>query len=1012
MPVHGPTGAPAGPRGTRRWTRRQRRSLHDTTSAALAGATDPGDGARRPSREERRRRRGGAFDLLAVLAALVLVGAGLANLWLIGEPELAARQGLIAAGGLVALAVFWRVRVRYLGVLGWVAYGGTLLFLVGVLAVGLSANGATRWFAIGSFTFQPSELAKLGLLLVLAAVLGSGRPAWQRFVLAVLLAAGPIALTLLQPDLSTTMLLTVLAVSMMVIGRVPARFLLPLAAAAAVSAPLMISLLRPYQLQRLGTFLVGAHESSTGSGWALRQAHIAVASGGLFGRTGDPLRGLRAQYLPERDTDLALASLVGQWGLVAGGVVVLAAVVLVWRLALASRTSRTAHGALVGGGLAILLGVETAVSVGGNLGLLPLAGVPFPLLSYGGTALVVHLAAIGVVLSVRQDGARRRLWALPRWRNPRPRLVRLAAVALSVLLVSFGLYGWRLQTTQGAALRGVAEEQMTRCIRLPAPRGSITDRHDAPVAVNAADVGRGVDRVLAVPAMLLARPADLDRLAQLTGRPAGDLRTQLRAVPPTTLSLPVAEVARPVGDAVAAAGIPGVLVVAEPRRHYPEGALLGPVLGFTGLATPSDLERWPGLPRGEFVGRAGLERQYDALLRGVNGQQCVHVDPQGVPVALAARRDPVRGADLRTSLDLGLQRQLAGSLATALRAQPRPVGKVGAAVAMDPRSGEVLAMAGVPSADDNVYGPPVDTAALEAQQRAPGSPTLEHVTQAVAPPGSTFKLVVAAANQAHPVLRPRQVVPTGAEFTYGGHVFHNWRPMGPMDLVESLAVSNDVYFYKLAVALGPSTLIETARALGVGQRTGIDLPGESAGHLGTPESVEAEGGTWYGGSTVILGIGQGDLQVTPLQNARWTGAVATGALVTPRLGLAVAAEPGAYTALPGRPATPVPFADQLGPVRDGMRAAVTGGTAARLADLPLAVGAKTGTAQDGGLRADEYSNWTTAAAPMDAPEIVLTAWTQGPGTGLNSAGGVAADGLRYYADHRDDVRATAPVPAG
>src|SRR3712207_8429981 len=99
-------------------------------------------------------------------------------------------------------------------------------------------------------------------------------------------------------------------------------------------------------------------------------------------------------------------------------------------------------------------------------------------------------------------------------------------------------------------------------------------------------------------------------------------------------------------------------------------------------------------------------------------------------------------------------------------------------------------------------------------------------------------------------LAPYRVVPTGASFTYGGHTFGNWRPMGPMDLVQSIAISNDVYFYKLAVALGPETMIDTARALGVGARTGIDLPGESAGYLGTPESVEADGGTWYGGSTV------------------------------------------------------------------------------------------------------------------------------------------------------------------
>src|SRR3954447_11647952 len=176
----------------------------------IAGSPAPGGARRRRTREQRRNRRSGVFDLLAVLAAVALVGLGMANLYLVGEGELATRQGLIAGAGVLALALFWRVRVRFLGVLAWLAYGAAVVLLVAVLAVGLSANGATRWIAIGSLTFQPSELAKLGLLLVLAAVLSSSRPPWQRFTLAVVLAVPPIALTLLQPDLSTTMLLLVL----------------------------------------------------------------------------------------------------------------------------------------------------------------------------------------------------------------------------------------------------------------------------------------------------------------------------------------------------------------------------------------------------------------------------------------------------------------------------------------------------------------------------------------------------------------------------------------------------------------------------------------------------------------------------------------------------------------------------------------------------------------------------------------------------------------------------------
>jgi cell division protein FtsI/penicillin-binding protein 2/cell division protein FtsW (lipid II flippase) len=1001
-----PTGMPEDDRRSRRWTGRQRRRL----GAASTGAASAEQGERRGrTRQQRRALRGGLFDLLAVVAALALVALGLANLERIGETTAAVRQGLIAAAGLLALAVFSRVRTRYLTVLGWMSYGVAVLLLVGVLRVGLSAYGATRWLAIGPLTFQPTELAKLGLLLVLAVVLGSGRPAWQRFTLALLLAAVPIVLTLMQPDLSSTALLAVLTVAMLVIGRVPARFLLPLGAAVVVAAPLVIGLLRPYQLQRLGTFLVGAHQSSTGSGWALLQARIALGSGGLFGRGSDPLRGLQAQYLPDRDTDLALASLVEQWGLVAGAAVVLAAIVLVWRLAVASRVPGTPHAALVGGGLAVLIGVETVVSVGANLGLLPLAGVPFPLVSNGGTALFVHLAAIGVVLAVRRDGARRRLWALPTARNPRPRVVRLIAFALSAVLVSFGVYAWQQQTEQGAALQTAARDQMTRCFPLPAVRGSITDRHGAPLAVNAVDTGSGIDRVLVVPAFLRRRPADTGRLAQLIGTPVDALRRQLDAAPATALSLPVAEVPPGVGAAIGAAAIGGVLVVPEPRRVYPQGALLGPALGFTGVATPADEQRWPGLSAGEVVGRAGLERQYDAVLRGTAGQQCLYVDPRGVPAALGARRDPVPGADLRLSIDLGLQQRLAADLAAALAAQPRPRGKIGAAVAMDPRSGQVLAIASAPSADNNLYGPPIDKGQLTAASQAPGSPMLDHVTQAVVPPGSTFKLVVAAADQIHPVIPAAEVIPTGGSFTYAGHTFNNWKPLGPMNLVQAIANSNDVYFYKLALALGPNAIIDTAHALGVGEPTGIDLPGESAGYLGTPDSVRAKGGAWYAGSTIILGIGQGALQVSPLQNARWTAAVTTGALVTPRLGLAIGAPDAPYTALPAPAPTPVPFAAQLGPVRDGMRAAVTGGTSTRLAGLPVPAGAKTGTAQDGGLPADEYDNWMTAAAPMGDPQVVMTALVQGPGLGGNSASAVVADGLQFYLQNQPAVLATGPV---
>ncbi|WP_210716728.1 FtsW/RodA/SpoVE family cell cycle protein [Amycolatopsis acididurans] len=978
-------------------------------------------GSWRPDRLSRRRRRAlssgrrrglprwrsfrlapGAFDLLAVLAMLVLIGLGVLNLYAIGGRSLAAHQLAIAAAGLLALLLVWRLRASVLVYLGWACYGVAVLFLCAVLVIGTEANGAQRWLAVGAFTFQPSELVKLGLLIVLASVVGSSRPAWQRFTFAIVLAVVPIGLTVLEPDLSTATLLVAITVAMLILGRVPARFLVPLFGGAAVVAPLAIGLLRPYQLERLTTF-VSANPQNAGPGWAVLQAHIALASGGWLGQLGNPQRQLLAQYLPDRETDLALSSLTEQWGLAAGALAVLAALVLVWRLALAARVPRSRAGGLVAAGFAMLLGVEAVVSLGGNLGLLPVAGVPFPMTSYGGTAVAVHLVALGVVLSVRRDGARRRLWSAPAWRYARPRLARFAALGLTGVLLLFTVYAWNLQEKQGDSLRLAGQVQMTRCLTLPAARGTITDRHGAPLGT-----GVDADTVLAVPALLRAHSDDVQRVSHLTGVAPDTLRAALDAVPATTLSVPVADVARAVGDQIASVNLPGVLVTPKPTRRYPEGASLAPLLGFAGIATPEDLKRWPGLRADEIVGRSGIEQAYDAVLRGVDGQQCFDVNPAGVPVAQRPARPAIPGANLALSLDLGLQRQLTGALGTALAAEP--AGGIGGAVMMDPRTGAVLAMASLPSYDDNLYGPPVDSTALRTAEQLPGRPMLEHATQTAAPPGSTFKLVVASADMAHPVLGPATVVPTGASFTLGGHTFNNWSNLPPQNLVQAIAWSNDVYFYKLANSLGAEALTGTAAQFGVGAPTGIDLPGESGGYLGTPQTVQQVGQTWYAGSTVILGIGQGYLTVTPLQDARWTAAVATGKLVTPQLGLATGT--GTYTALPVQAPVPLPFAGALDPVRAGMRAAVTSGTAARLNALPVPVGAKTGTAEDSSSANGGLDDWMTAAAPMTAPSIVATAMVQGPGEGATSAGPVVQQVLAYYFAHERDILATPPIQPG
>jgi cell division protein FtsI/penicillin-binding protein 2 len=811
----------------------------------------------------------------------------------------------------------------------------------------------------------------------------------------------PTGLTLLQPDLSTAMLLTTLLVAMLILARIPWRYLLPPVGAAAVAAPLALPLLRSYQVARLQGFFT--HSPDAAGGYTLQQAHIALASGGLTGRFGDGFHHLLSQYLPENHTDLAFASIAQQFGLVAGLVAVAVTLLIVWRMALAGRGSRTSLGMLIGAGLAVLFGTQVAISVAGNLGLLPIAGIPFPLVSYGGTAAIVYLAGFGVVLAARRDGARRRLWAPPRWARTPPRWLARIAFALTIVLLACAGYGRHLQVARGASLLQAARTQMTRCVSLPAPRGLITDRHGAVLAGNADH-----SEVAAIPTVLRRDRGAVDALAGLLGRPSADIAATAAAHSDGML-VKLGPVDAATAGRITAARVPGVVLLPSPKRVYPAGSLVGPFVGFVGSDTAQDHKRWPGLPLGEQVGRSGIERHYDAVLRGVAGEQCFLVDPRGRPVALERHRDPVPGLDLRLSIDLGLQQQLSAALAKGLSDSG---GDLGGAVAMDPKTGQVLAMASLPAVDNNVYGPPVDQAGLEAARKAAGHPTLEHVTQVAAPPGSTFKPVVAAADLADPAppLPPDVVVPTGGSFTYGGHRFNNWKLLGPANLVEAVAWSNDVYFYKLALQLGPERIHDIGTALGVGQPTGIDVD-EVAGELGTPESLHARGAPWYPAATVVLGIGQGHVTATPLQAARWMAGLSTGQLVTPRLGLDFAGADHKATVVPAPGPVPVPFAGALGPLRDGMRQAVERGTAGLLADLPLSAMAKTGTAEDPASPNGDTDSWMIAAAPAEDPAIVLASFVRGGGHGGTTSGPVVKQALQYFADHRADILGTGASPA-
>ncbi len=953
-----------------------------------------------------------SLDPVLLGALLVLAGLGVANLLALGERSVALHQVAVVTVGFGCLVVAWRMRAQSWPWFGRAVYGLAVLMLLVVAVAGAHAYGARRWLAVGSFYFQPSELAELGLLLVLAEVLSSTRWGPRRRVACALgLAAVPVGLTLTEPDLSTAALLMVLTGGALVLARVSWRLLGGLLALGLALVPVGLHLLRPYQLARLHGFLGagGGGGPATAAGWTTLQAHIAIASGGLLGvaRSHALVSQLLATYLPARETDLAFASLTEEWGLLAAAVLLVTVAVLIWRLVAAAMQARTDQAALIAGGLAVLVGAEVAISVAGNLGLIPLAGIPIPLVSSGGTVAVAQLAAVGFVQGARWDASRRRLWRVPRGLSWNPRLSRALSLLLALAILGLGGLTYRLQRQHGAQLRAAARTELTRWIPLVPARGAIVDRHGVVLAQSVAQ-----DQVVAIPGILTQHPAAESRLAALLHRPLGQVRRALAAAPPAgglTITL-AAAAPRARGAAIQAAHLPGVLVEPTQRRVYPFGSLLGPILGYTGIETAQDVPRLGLLPPGTIIGRAGLERSYDRSLSGHYGSQGVLVNPSGWPVALGPTIPPRNGAVLRTSLDLGLQRvathALAQALAGAFPGSQR--GDQGAAVVLDPQNGQILAMASLPAYNDSLFGPPVRSAGVRALLAQRGSPLLEHATQTAMPPGSVFKLVVAAADTAHHTVNPSTIVPTGYWYTYDGATYHSWTTLPPQNLPQSIAWSNDVYFYKLAVALGASRIIHTAQQLGVGQPTGIDLPGEIGGFLGTPRSVHQLGATWYPGSTVILGIGQGYLTATPLQVARWTAAVATGRLVTPRLGLAQAGAGGRFTPLPAPPPRRLPFAATLGPVRQGLRDAVTQGTASMLAGMGIDAGGKTGTAQDPSAPHGGPDAWFTAVAPMRDPQVVVTVLVRGGGQGYYTSQPAAREILRYFFAHERQILSVGP----
>lgn len=583
--------------------------------------------------------------------------------------------------------------------------------------------------------------------------------------------------------------------------------------------------------------------------------------------------------------------------------------------------------------------------------------------------------------------------------------VRLWVVRL-VLGATFLLFLGRLvqlQLLQGGMYRERAEAQAIKRLVVYPPRGIIYDRSGVPMVENAPAFN-----VVVVPGEFPLERAPL--LAAVLGMDSLRLRQQLQEALRTQRFTPLLLVRDADFRTVAAVEehlwqLPGVLVELGTRRVYRGPARLAHVLGYVREAGPQHLERMGDYYRpGSPIGYTGVEATYEPFLRGEKGYRFVVVNALGQPVAAFRNQRydlPARkGFDLYLSIDARLQ----------AAAERLLEGYRGALVALDPQTGEVLALVSKPDYDPELLNRRDVGGYYTHLLQDPGRPLFNRALQSLYPPGSTWKMVVAAAALQDSIITEHTRITCTGGFAYGGRFYRCHHAHGVVNVVQALRVSCNTFFYQLGLRVGLERLYRTAILFGFGHPTGIDLPGEGAGVLPSREYYDRQYGKrgWSeGGRLVNLGIGQGELSVTPLQMAVYAAALATGMVRQPHVVRAVV---NPYTGelqplthaearLPLRP-------EVLELLRQGMEEVVNapGGTA-QAARLPgIRVCGKTGTAQN--PHGKDHA-WFIGFAPRENPRIAFCVMVENAGFGGAVAAPLARQLLEvFFGMSQDSTRAS------
>lgn len=492
---------------------------------------------------------------------------------------------------------------------------------------------------------------------------------------------------------------------------------------------------------------------------------------------------------------------------------------------------------------------------------------------------------------------------------------------------------WYLQIHLGPVFTEKSRNNQLRIEYLFAPRGFLRDRNGELLAVNEPAFALGLVREDCKDI-----PATLAKVAELTDIPLERLKEiyarnkpKVKSFEPLVLvpDLSFETIAKVEGMSVR---WPGLEILSRTRRKYNYGHLLSHVLGYVSEANEAEMQADPTLSLGDFVGKQGLENRLDSRLRGAKGRRLIEVDVTGRRLSEEQQGEPRAGEEVFLSIDLGLQ-QLGHKMLE---------GKSGAVIVMDPDTGEVHALVSEPSYDSNMFTNGLSSAQWAELRDNPLHPLQNRATQSVYPPGSVFKLVIAAAGLHYGVVEPKETVHCTGELALGSHVFRCWKRggHGTVDFERALVESCDVYFYKLGMKLGVDRMSEYAKASGFGAPTGIDLPHEKGGLIASREwKLKRFGVRWTKGEDLNMSIGQGYTVTSPLQVARYIAALLNGGKLL---------KPSLVKGEPQQVAGQIPLTSaQAALIKRTMVATVEDprGTCRRALTPGVVVGAKTGTAQ-------------------------------------------------------------------